>query len=61
MMPWAVTANLAVVNTPSEFDLRFPQTGGGEDIDFCLRVTGGRMLPMPQVSAARVHGLGFRL
>lgn len=56
-----MTANLAVVNTPSEFDLRFPQTGGGEDIDFCLRVTGGRMLPMPQVSAARVHGLGFRL
>jgi hypothetical protein len=48
-MPWAVTANVAVVNTAALFDLRFPKTGGGEDIDYCLRVTGGRLVPVPQV------------
>ncbi|KAF8317530.1 glycosyltransferase family 2 protein [Cantharellus anzutake] len=48
-IPWGVTANLAArrVNDGSEFDLRFPRTGGGEDVDFCLRrrqaskMTGG--------------------
>ncbi|WIA23095.1 hypothetical protein OEZ86_010001 [Tetradesmus obliquus] len=48
-IPWAVTANVALVNSAEEFDLRFPKTGGGEDIDYCLRVTGGRLLPVPQV------------
>jgi hypothetical protein len=35
---WAVTANLAALNTPLRFDTRFPRTGGGEDIDWCLRL-----------------------
>lgn len=32
-----MTANMAVRNTAERFDLRFPKTGGGEDIDFCIR------------------------
>jgi hypothetical protein len=49
VLPWAVTANLAVANSPTTFDLRFPKTGGGEDIDYCLKATTGRLLPVPQV------------
>jgi hypothetical protein len=49
VMPWAVTANVAFVNTAEQFDLRFPKTGGGEDIDYCLKVTGGRLVPVPKV------------
>jgi len=54
-IPWAVTANMAVVNTDKQFDLRFPKTGGGEDIDYCLQVAGGRMMPVPQVRTVRHH------
>ncbi|KAG9314951.1 hypothetical protein JVU11DRAFT_4060 [Chiua virens] len=38
-MPWGVTANLIVRrnNDGVEFNLQFPKTGGGEDIDFCRR------------------------
>ncbi|KAG7442613.1 glycosyltransferase family 2 protein [Guyanagaster necrorhizus] len=38
-LPWGVTANLISrrVNDGVQFDLRFPKTGGGEDIDFCAR------------------------
>jgi hypothetical protein len=53
-LPWAVTANVAVVNTAALFDLRFPKTGGGEDIDYCLRVTGGKLVPVPQVGGTKV-------
>ncbi|KAG8971890.1 hypothetical protein FRC05_010559 [Tulasnella sp. 425] len=41
-VPWGVTGNLVVrrrVQDGISFDLRFPKTGGGEDIDFCLRKT----------------------
>lgn len=37
-MPWGVTASLVVnrrVGPSVQFDLRFPKTGGGEDIDYC--------------------------
>lgn len=40
-LPWGVTANLCVRRPPPgavEFDAAFPKTGGGEDIDFCLRL-----------------------
>lgn len=40
-LPWGVTANLCVRRPPPgslEFDEAFPKTGGGEDIDFCLRL-----------------------
>lgn len=38
-LPWGVTANLLVrrSNDNISFDPKFPKTGGGEDIDFCLR------------------------
>jgi hypothetical protein len=31
---------MALRNTAERFDLRFPRTGGGEDVDLCLRATG---------------------
>ncbi|EIN10185.1 NAD-dependent epimerase/dehydratase [Punctularia strigosozonata HHB-11173 SS5] len=38
-IPWGVTANLIArrVNDSVQYDLRFPKTGGGEDIDFCRK------------------------
>ncbi|KAI8473233.1 MAG: nucleotide-diphospho-sugar transferase [Monoraphidium minutum] len=52
LVPWAVTANMAVRRWAvggAAFDLRFPKTGGGEDIDYCLRVAGARrMVAVPQ-------------
>ncbi|CAB9518602.1 3-beta hydroxysteroid dehydrogenase/isomerase family [Seminavis robusta] len=43
--PWGVTANLCVKARQSRvrFDLSFPKTGGGEDLDYCAR--------------ARLHGV----
>lgn len=45
-LPWGVTANLCTRRMPGEkggrggvwFGEQFPRTGGGEDIDFCLRL-----------------------
>ncbi|EFI26813.1 NAD-dependent epimerase/dehydratase [Coprinopsis cinerea okayama7 len=37
-VPWGVTANLIArrnIKDGIEYDLRYPKTGGGEDIDFC--------------------------
>ncbi|CAA7262408.1 unnamed protein product [Cyclocybe aegerita] len=37
-VPWGVTANLIArrnIDRAIHFDLRYPKTGGGEDIDFC--------------------------
>ena len=38
-LPWGVTANLIARRNGDgvEFDLVFPKTGGGEDIDFCRK------------------------
>lgn len=38
-IPWGVTANLLIRRSHDDvrFDPTFPKTGGGEDIDFCLR------------------------
>ncbi|KAF8209690.1 nucleotide-diphospho-sugar transferase [Mycena galopus ATCC 62051] len=38
-LPWGVTANLIARRNKDEvrYDVRFPKTGGGEDIDFCIR------------------------
>ncbi|KIK72372.1 glycosyltransferase family 2 protein, partial [Paxillus rubicundulus Ve08.2h10] len=57
-MPWGVTANLIArrVDDGVEYDLQFPKTGGGEDIDFCRRkrdfsIASGRegFHPAPEV------------
>ena len=50
-VPWSVTANVAFRNTTERFDLRFPKTGGGEDIDFCLRASPGGLLSVPEAIA----------
>jgi len=52
-VPWAVTANLAVRNTGKRFDLRYPKTGGGEDVDFCLRACPQGLVAVPD--AVAVH------
>ncbi|KAF6751763.1 NAD-dependent epimerase/dehydratase [Ephemerocybe angulata] len=57
-LPWGVTANLIFrrKNDGVEFDLRYPKTGGGEDIDFCMlkreasiKSGGGQLEPAPKV------------
>lgn len=35
---WGVTANLLVLRTELPFDTDYAKTGGGEDVDFCLRM-----------------------
>lgn len=45
--PWGVTANLLVKWQPGMcFDVDFPKSGGGEDVDFCIRL-GGECVPVP--------------
>jgi hypothetical protein len=48
---WAATANVAFKNTDVKFDCRFPKTGGGEDIDFCLRTSPGGLICVPKAAA----------
>ncbi|KAJ3537709.1 hypothetical protein NMY22_g5488 [Coprinellus aureogranulatus] len=57
-LPWGVTANLVVRRKDDGvvFDLRYPKTGGGEDIDFCrqkreasMKKGGGWFEPAPNV------------
>ncbi|GAX81556.1 hypothetical protein CEUSTIGMA_g8984.t1 [Chlamydomonas eustigma] len=48
---WAVTANVAFKNSTNKFDLRFPKTGGGEDIDFCLRASPEGLMCVPKAAA----------
>lgn len=36
---WGVTASLLVKRTRVRFDIAYAKTGGGEDVDFCLRLT----------------------
>lgn len=54
---WGVTANILFRRTHVRFDLAYAKTGGGEDVDFSLRVTaasnGGRLLTVPE--ACVVH------
>lgn len=62
-VPWGVTANLLLRwRKDLEFDLRFPKTGGGEDIDICIKAVAadeqqrrrrGVLLPAP--SARVLH------
>ncbi|KAL7581040.1 hypothetical protein ACA910_005845 [Epithemia clementina (nom. ined.)] len=48
---WGVTANLLVKRIPqARFDTAYAKTGGGEDVDFCLRLleaTGGHLRSVP--------------
>ncbi|KAK3253572.1 hypothetical protein CYMTET_37177 [Cymbomonas tetramitiformis] len=51
--PWGVTANLCVRGRTSRlrFQLQYPKTGGGEDLDFCIRAR--RHGPIKAVPGAR--------
>ncbi|KAL3794568.1 hypothetical protein HJC23_008024 [Cyclotella cryptica] len=46
---WGVTANILFRRTSIRFDSIYAKTGGGEDVDYALRVTkacdGGKLLP----------------
>lgn len=45
---WGVTANLLVKRVPGmRFDTAYAKTGGGEDVDFCLRMEGGHLKAAP--------------
>jgi GT2 family glycosyltransferase len=54
---WGVTANLVVEKGRVRFDTSYAKTGGGEDVDFCLRLScshhGGRLRSVPD--AVVVH------
>mmetsp|Transcript_29603 Transcript_29603/g.45207 ORF Transcript_29603/g.45207 Transcript_29603/m.45207 type:complete len:268 (-) Transcript_29603:94-897(-) len=49
---WEVTANILFRRTQIRFDSIYAKTGGGEDVDYSLRVTkacnGGRLLAVPK-------------
>ena len=46
LVPWGVTANLSVWRRHFvQFDERYAKAGGGEDVDFCLRVAKASGLP----------------
>jgi glycosyltransferase involved in cell wall biosynthesis len=36
---WGVTANILLRRTLVRFDIHYAKTGGGEDVDYCLRVS----------------------
>jgi glycosyltransferase involved in cell wall biosynthesis len=47
---WGVTANILFRRSPIRFDTDYAKTGGGEDVDFCLRCcqeSGGSLLAAP--------------
>lgn len=53
--PWGVTANLLVRRAGGvRFDERYAKTGGGEDVDFCVRLVAETGLPLGRAAAARV-------
>lgn len=49
LMPWGITANLFVRRAACpRFDLRYIKTGGGEDIDFYLKLFRQPLLSVPE-------------
>ncbi|RYH20350.1 glycosyltransferase [archaeon] len=68
-LPWGITANLCVRYVPGlEFNKAFIRTGGGEDIDFCLRLPKQPLKSLPSAIAfhpwwnrgGKVYGHIFR-
>jgi hypothetical protein len=52
-IPWSVTANMMTRRCAERYDLAFPKTGGGEDIDYWLRVgSGAPLVSVPDAVAA---------
>lgn len=54
-VPWGVTANLLVRRVANlEFDTDFAKTGGGEDVDYCIRLVAALGLPLGRAVEAGV-------
>ena len=54
-VPWGVTANLMVRRVEGlYFDMDYSKTGGGEDVDYCIRLVQALDLPLGRVSEAAV-------
>jgi glycosyltransferase involved in cell wall biosynthesis len=49
---WGVTANLLVKRTKQRFDIDYAKSGGGEDVDFCLRLLGEKTSDTPRLLAS---------
>jgi glycosyltransferase involved in cell wall biosynthesis len=51
---WGVTANILFQRTSVRFDLAYAKTGGGEDVDYSLRVAaatqGGMLVAVPEAT-----------
>lgn len=57
-LPWGITANLMIRKSAvggKRFLPIFPKRGGGEDIDFCLRISGDAGTPFVVAWDAKVH------
>ena len=55
--PWGVTANICVksrTNNSIWFSDRYPKSGGGEDVEFCLRLKQGEQNNIVAVPEAKV-------
>lgn len=52
LAPWGITAQLCLRRTDLRFNEIFPKTGGGEDIDLCLRTCEKVGLPLKNLPAA---------
>ncbi|KAK9866669.1 hypothetical protein WJX84_008559 [Apatococcus fuscideae] len=62
-LPWAVTANIAFKKASLEhvrFRSNFPKTGGGEDIDLCLRAAE-ELVAVPEAAVSHPLWSGGRL
>jgi hypothetical protein len=53
LAPWGITAQLVLKRTALRFNEVFPRTGGGEDIDLCLRTCAALKLPLKNLPAAQ--------
>lgn len=53
LAPWGITAQLVLKRTPERFNEVFPRTGGGEDIDLCLRTCALLKLPLKNLPTAK--------
>ncbi|GAB4813173.1 hypothetical protein N2152v2_000219 [Parachlorella kessleri] len=53
VIPWAVTANMAAKYNLARFGDGFPLGGGGEDIDYCLKL-GGKLRAVPDAAVTHL-------
>ena len=55
-VPWGVTANILVRrNDAVRFDVDYAKTGGGEDVDYCIKLREASGLPFGRSAGAVVY------